>query len=136
MTVHRMIETRSFPPMTSSPREARLWAIDWCARSGCEAATDSVTLVLSELVTNAVIHAESEVTVTLAYDDDQISGAVADRGPGRITSVEGPPWHRTSGRGLLIVATLVRSWNVDYDEHGKTVRFAINCRTMASAGQP
>ena len=101
-----------------------------CARlDDLEAAalTDSAELGVSELVTNAVLHARSPLTVTVRRtDSDTIRVEVADRSPL-------PPQQRrlsifaTTGRGLRLVASVSSDWGVlplpQVDGPGKTVWF-------------
>jgi anti-sigma regulatory factor (Ser/Thr protein kinase) len=77
-------------------------------------------LVVSELATNAVMHACTRFSVGL-----NLSGGVA-----RIEVVDGAPdlpserslaLSTSNGRGLLIVATLADEWGVDWHQDTKTV---------------
>ncbi len=84
---------------------------------------DDVRSAVSELATNAALHARTEFTVTVAGDGDVVRVSVSDG------SVAGPrmPRHRddeaTTGRGLSMVAQLATAWGVDpgRDGGGKTV---------------
>lgn len=79
-------------------------------------------LVLSEIVTNAVLHGECDVTtveVTLAQDRLEVS--VTDRGAELPVqeSTERPAGH--GGLGLQLVADLCDGWGVLAHEDGKRV---------------
>lgn len=91
-------------------------------------AGDDAALVASELVTNAVVHAGTEVCLTCRLEGD--TGAlvveVADRHPSRAPrggGPESPPAHDTPeyGRGLRLVAALSESWGITYRPGTKTV---------------
>ena len=84
---------------------------------------DDALLVVSELVTNAVIHAGTEFTVSCTHLGTAIRLAVRDCYPGRAlpAMIIEPGTDRTSGRGLLLCASLSASWGVEYDQAGKTV---------------
>ncbi|MFH8606315.1 SpoIIE family protein phosphatase [Streptomyces sp. NPDC018029] len=94
-------------------------------------ADDSVLLV-SELVTNAVVHAGTAVELLCRLDDalpDESSDAVvievSDHHPSRaVRSEQGPPPSSGTpeyGRGLQLVATLSGSWGITYRTGVKTV---------------
>ena len=83
---------------------------------------DSASLVVSELVTNAVLHARTEITVVLELlDDGSVRLEVSDQ------SSELPQRRRYSeesgtGRGLVLVDALSSGWGVESRaEDGKTV---------------
>jgi two-component sensor histidine kinase len=67
-----------------------------------------VLVILSELVTNAVLHAavlSPEITVEVAVGADRIAVAVEDSHPYRPKALE-TDHARTGGRGLLLVGTI------------------------------
>src|SRR5262249_11245096 len=84
---------------------------------------DDALLVVSELCTNAVIHAGTEFSVSCSHLGSAIRLAVRDSYPGRglPTDLARPEGQRTSGRGLLLCAALPAAWGVDYDRPGKVV---------------
>jgi anti-sigma regulatory factor (Ser/Thr protein kinase) len=73
---------------------------------------DDIELVVSELVTNAVLHARSATRLTIEGDDDRVRITVADDDPA-------PPRLRdygtdaVTGRGVYIVDRLVDDWGVE-----------------------
>ncbi|MEV0041613.1 ATP-binding protein [Streptomyces sp. NPDC050804] len=74
---------------------------------GLEALTDTVLLLISELLTNAMTHSGTkEIDLHLAVGDGFLSVTVVDGMPGRAT-----PRHANdnavSGRGLVLVESLV-----------------------------
>src|SRR4051795_731564 len=63
-----------------------------------------VALVVSELVTNAVVHGRGAITLKLHQDeDDLVRGEVIDEGGGFEREVRDRAPHDFGGRGLLIV---------------------------------
>ncbi|MEU6528137.1 ATP-binding SpoIIE family protein phosphatase [Streptomyces sp. NPDC046928] len=83
-------------------------------------------LAVSELVTNAVVHAGTDVRLTCRLEPD--TGAlvveVLDHHPSRAprdTEAEGPYDATEHGRGLRLVARLAESWGVTYRTGSKTV---------------
>ncbi|GHH18334.1 hypothetical protein Srubr_76350 [Streptomyces rubradiris] len=86
---------------------------------------DDAMAVVSELVTNAVVHAGTDVHVEWRLEE---TGAfvieVCDRHPSRAprdAGCEAPYDTPEYGRGLRLVATLAESWGVTYRAGAKTV---------------
>jgi anti-sigma regulatory factor (Ser/Thr protein kinase) len=90
-----------------------------------ESTRETLSLVVSELVTNSILHAglTAEDTVNLHVDNGgrQVHVAVHDRGPGFTPSAPNADPLSVGGQGLVITAALSDSWGVDCDEHGCTV---------------
>lgn len=84
----------------------------------CADTCDSAALVMSELVTNAIVHtASSRVVCELHDHDDTVRIAVRDEGcaPGEPHPSPQRP-DEEHGRGLLLVEALCRAWGAQ--EHG------------------
>ena len=89
------------------------------------AVLDDVLLLVSELVTNAVVHAGSPAVVRLDADPDRIKVAVADSEPQKVLSVTDPGPSSSSGRGVLLVDRLAARWGVEPQRTGKVVWFEL-----------
>lgn len=73
---------------------------------GLHALTDDVMLIVSELVTNAVLHSGgTQIVFEMALRDGALQIAVGSDKPGR-PQVQVPHHGAETGRGLLIVAAL------------------------------
>ena len=97
---------------------------DW----GFHEAIPDAELLVSELVTNAVLHARSATVVTIDHDATTVRIAVCDDSPVRPRLRDYGP-EAVTGRGLVIVDRLSRRWGVDPSEGGKCVWFEIEART-------
>ncbi|CAL9576302.1 hypothetical protein SUDANB105_04931 [Streptomyces sp. enrichment culture] len=93
---------------------------------GAERTGEDAAVVVSELVTNAVVHAGTDVELSCRLEPE--TGAlvveVSDRNPARAPrDGAAEPAHGTPeyGRGLRLVAALCESWGVTYRRGAKTV---------------
>ena len=95
-------------PSTLAPYGARRFLTRVCRDWGMNHHLDSGELVITELVTNALIHTTSDIEVLLAGDQDRLRIGVRDRDPA-------PPGSPSvdsdslTGRGLLLVDALSES---------------------------
>ena len=88
---------------------------------------DAAELCLSELVTNAVVHAGTGSTLTVVLEEDRLTVAVRDRGgPGEAAAlVEDDDPLKVFGRGLLLVDALSDRWGTDHDDRGTRSWFTL-----------
>ncbi|HZI95983.1 MAG TPA: ATP-binding protein [Actinomycetales bacterium] len=123
------------PADPSSVPAARRFVVDGLSATGQDEVADDAALCVSELASNATLHAASgfyEValqssshTVRLSVADDgplPRAVVVPSRRPAR-TSVDDEP---ATGRGLLIVSRLASSWGVDETPTGKVVWLVLD----------
>jgi anti-sigma regulatory factor (Ser/Thr protein kinase) len=74
---------------------------------------DSLELIVSELVTNAVTHAAGDkVTVAVALAGDAVLVVVADRGPRTDFDVRNADDDDENGRGLFLVKALASRYDI------------------------
>ncbi|MGZ4639650.1 MAG: ATP-binding protein [Actinomycetes bacterium] len=120
-----MLQTQfSLPPSPSSVRAARDELRKHIAGWGDEDDRETALLLVSELVTNAVLHARSEVTVHLDATEERLRVQVDDASPE-------PPVRREAqsdipgGRGLYLLDVLSEQWGVLTNGAGKSVWFEV-----------
>jgi anti-sigma regulatory factor (Ser/Thr protein kinase) len=78
-------------------------------------ALDDVLLIVSELVTNAVLHGSGAIALRLEFDGRRITGRVSDEGRGFASRGLDRPADRIGGNGLHIVEQIASRWGVNDD---------------------
>lgn len=119
-----MSETLWLQPSAQAPSRARRWLSGWCSNWGCADLSDDAALLLSELITNATLHARTTITVSARFSAHELKVAVADRQPGHPEGTM-PGQTAEGGRGLPIVAALADRWGVHSHRGGKVVWFVL-----------
>jgi anti-sigma regulatory factor (Ser/Thr protein kinase) len=117
-------EEAAFPAELASAAAARRFSASVLQSWELDALISSAQLLISELVVNAVLHAESDVTVRLTRRPGAVRVEVADTSDARPEKRVVDPTEVT-GRGLLIVDSLASSWGVDPTADGKVVWFEL-----------
>ncbi|WP_336923971.1 ATP-binding protein [Aquipuribacter sp. SD81] len=121
-------------PEPAAAGTARRWASELLLDPLGRDAADTVELVLTELVQNAVFHASTPMRVVLHSDGEQVCVGVVDRSPvlpsSGLTDVEA-----MSGRGLMMVAAVASEWGAEPREDGKVVWARVPARPAAGAGE-
>lgn len=121
--------TLAIPAIPPSVRLARRWVSDVLEEVGRSDLVDSACLGVSELVTNALLHADPPVTIRVRGTVDHPRVEVTDQSltpPQRTVPEEQPEdFLTTFGRGLDLVASHAAKWGSDVNFHGtgKTVWF-------------
>lgn len=112
-------------PDPRSVSAARRWVASLCEELHRDELIACAELGVSELVTNALIHADAPITVGVRGTAESIRVEVSD-GSRTIPVVAEEdlvdPW-ATFGRGLAIVARCSRAWGAALEPAGKTVWF-------------
>lgn len=113
--------TRVLPPERRSAATARRLVADVLEGWQEPTVVDDASLLASELVTNAVLHARSKVALVLRCQDDCVRIEAWDQCPDR-PQPGYPDEEALTGRGLQLVDMLGQRWGVDPDgEEGKVV---------------
>ncbi|MEU0334310.1 SpoIIE family protein phosphatase [Streptomyces sp. NPDC006193] len=82
---------------------------------------DAALLVVSELVTNALVHTGGQVRLDLSLVNHRLRVAVADSSPRSPVKPAGIGWEATGGRGILLVEAVSAAWGTIPVSGGKQV---------------
>ncbi len=114
---------QSFEPEPGEVHAARHFVASTLADWGL--ADGDVSLLVSEIATNAVLHARSDFAITVIAELGRIRIEVFDRNT-RLPTMAGAGADAFSGRGLMLVQVLSTSWGVEpHANRGKTVWFEV-----------
>lgn len=94
---------------------------------------EQAALLVSELVTNAVVHGDGDIRVTADVAKDRARFTVSDDGPHR-PLLSRPDRDAAGGRGLLIVDRLASAWGVEPEGGGKCVWFVLPLAGWRASG--
>jgi len=126
-----LVAAADFDPEPSAVAAARRFIRDTLVSWGLPAGDDRVAdavLLASELVTNAVVHAGTQVQLTCRLNGTTVEVSVLDRHPARVIPdlpSAAADVDRPSGRGLLLPAALSSSWGVTYAPEAKAIWFRL-----------
>nr|WP_280668541.1 SpoIIE family protein phosphatase [Kitasatospora sp. MAP12-44] len=127
----------TFDPDGRSASAARRFVRDALLGWGLPEVVDDAVVLVSELVTNAVVHAGTAAEVSCLREEDSVQIGVTDRHPERgLPSFSGSPSDDAvsehfadaegeGGRGLLMCSALSSRWGVEYTAGQKTVWFRL-----------
>lgn len=112
------------PPEPTSVGRARRMVASALETADRGDLVETAVLLVSEVVTNSVLHAGTEIRLQCHSRGPGVRIAVFDRSP-VLPGVRHYDAEATTGRGLALVATLADSWGIDYEEDGKTLWFEL-----------
>jgi anti-sigma regulatory factor (Ser/Thr protein kinase)/anti-anti-sigma regulatory factor len=112
-------------PTPTAPAAARFFVREvcdyWQPALPDAAVTERAVLLANELVTNAVVHARTEIRLRLELRGDRLHIAVRDGSP-RLLRLVAPDGDSEGGRGLRLVEQLARAWGANrHPDGGKVV---------------
>jgi serine phosphatase RsbU (regulator of sigma subunit)/anti-sigma regulatory factor (Ser/Thr protein kinase) len=117
----------TLPPEEPSVATARGMVAAALADWAAEELTDDATLLVSELATNAVLHAGTDFEVAARLLGDAVEVSVTDHHPTRTLPQPAAAVDEEleSGRGLFLTSSLAQMWGVDYTSTSKRVWFRL-----------
>lgn len=117
------------PADRQSPGAARAAVQALLAETNLTELLDDAMLLTTELTTNAVLHAGTEIDLQMSADGASITVEVSDRQHGDLPHVDADEVVRRpmaqNGRGLLLVNELAYRWGTIHNDSGKTVWFQL-----------
>jgi anti-sigma regulatory factor (Ser/Thr protein kinase) len=127
------MSTLYLEPVVESTTQARHWVSARLSDLPLEVA-ECAALLTSELVTNAVLHAATPLSVTLHVLTGRIRVDVADGSPVIPALKEYGP-DAATGRGLTLFNTLASGWGVHPVPGGKIVWFELPVNVPVGVGE-
>jgi anti-sigma regulatory factor (Ser/Thr protein kinase) len=102
----------TLPRNVHAPRAARRLVREWLPEDLDGEKLESAQLLVSELVTNAVVHGRGRVILRADLDEDRVLVEVIDDGDGFERIVRQHDFESVGGRGLAIVDVLASRWGI------------------------
>ncbi|GAA2492490.1 SpoIIE family protein phosphatase [Winogradskya humida] len=124
-----------------TPAAARALVRSVLEEAGLEPLVNEALLLTTELSTNAVVHAGTELDIEVAADPAGLTVTVTDFAPGPVEELAvGPRNDKTDigevaerGRGLLLVDHFASRWGTVHEGTGKGVWFRLENRDTTTA---
>lgn len=113
------------PPTARSAGEARRFLRALLEQAGRGAWADGAELALSEVVTNGVLHAHTDLVVSVHLREHEVEVQVQDSNPVMPQQRGVADVEATTGRGLDLVVALARDCGVRAEPGGKVVWFTV-----------
>jgi anti-sigma regulatory factor (Ser/Thr protein kinase) len=119
------VTSLELPPDRAAAARARHFVGETMREWDCDDVIPDAELLVSELVTNAVLHARSASRVTIERQGTTLRISVFDTSPTRPRLRNYGP-EAVTGRGLLLVDRISDRWGVEQMPTGKRVWFEID----------
>jgi anti-sigma regulatory factor (Ser/Thr protein kinase) len=122
---------KTFPATPASAGLARRFVESVLAASDLDHLAYTATMLVSELVANAVLHTGTTLEVVVLPEPDRVRVEVHDGSPQlpirkHYSNMSG------TGRGLLLVERIATDWGSDRTAEGKLVWFELDGRSTPS----
>ncbi|MEU7057138.1 SpoIIE family protein phosphatase [Streptomyces sp. NPDC046197] len=121
MDVCPLRETWTVWRVPEAARHARRFTRRTLRAWGATEQMDTVLLVVSELVTNALVHTDGQVRLGLTLVGHRLRIAVTDTSPRTPVKPTNIGWEATGGRGILLVEAVSAAWGTLPVSGGKQV---------------
>jgi anti-sigma regulatory factor (Ser/Thr protein kinase) len=132
-TVPPMSDELQLPPEPASVRTARQWIVGFADEAGRRDVADTLALLVSELVSNVVLHARTPCRLEATMlDGGGLRIEVHDDSPDPPRTGLPTAHDATSGRGMLLVDKLSDRNGTELVDGGKVVWFELDGVAAAS----
>ena len=144
-TPSALVRRVRLPNDRRTPAAARALVRSVLEEAELDALLNEALLLTTELSTNAVVHANTELDIEVAADDSGLTVTVTDFAPGPVEQLAIGPRNESvdigevaeRGRGLLLVDHFASRWGTVHEGTGKGVWFRLESKPgsvpMASA---
>ncbi len=127
-----------------TPAAARALVRSVLEEARLDSLVNEALLLTTELSTNAVVHAGTELDVEVAADHSGLTVTVTDFAPGPVEELAVGPHNEQNdigevaerGRGLLLVDHFASRWGTVHQDSGKGVWFRLDRREAGHAQTP
>ena len=119
-------------PSTQSVPAARRFVMAALQDMDASGACDDAAALVSELATNAVIHARTPFTLTVNRVEDTVRVSVHDLSP-VLPRRRAYGLDAATGRGLRLMSTMSSDWGIEAETGGKVVWFELPCEGSVDA---
>jgi PAS domain S-box-containing protein len=126
---------RLLPAQPSSVPDARHAVREWLHDAGFEGPVDEAEQAVSEVVTNALVHAGTAVELSATIDTGFVRVEVVD-GSTHLPRVHDFDTVAGTGRGLKVLEQSVARWGAEPRGDGKVVWFELGERADGSQAEP
>ena len=122
-------QRQTFPSTPASARQARRFVESVLEDGDLDHFAYPATMLVSELVANAVLHTGTVIEVVVCPELDRVRVEVHDGSPQlpirkHYSNLSG------TGRGLLLVERMASEWGSDRTAEGKVVWFELDSRAV------
>jgi anti-sigma regulatory factor (Ser/Thr protein kinase) len=114
-----------FPAEGLSASAARRFVASTLAGWGLDGLEETACLLVSELVSNVVLHADTDLDVHLRRSDGRVRIEVHDRNH-QLPQRKFYSPTSTTGRGMVFIAELSQAWGAEPTAGGKVVWFELD----------
>ncbi len=112
LTTLQAASSITLPPDPASVRRARQFIAAQLDDLAAADLVDTIILSVSELVTNAILHARGDIVLAVDLEPGKVRIEVTDESS-QLPVQRGGVEEATSGRGLELVDALASSWGVE-----------------------
>ncbi|MEV6305036.1 SpoIIE family protein phosphatase [Actinoplanes sp. NPDC051861] len=139
-----LVRRTRLPNDRRTPAAARALVRSVLEETGLVGLLNEALLLTTELSTNAVVHANTELEIEVTADPSGLTVTVTDFAPGPVEQLAVGPRNETAdigevaerGRGLLLVDHFASRWGTVHEGDGKGVWFRLDQREGGEGGTP